>query len=169
MADENNINPENLQAEDQRQVSILVQYVKDISFENPGAPQSLQVSEEKPNINVSVDVAAQKLDDNNYEVELKIAATAKREGATLFIAEVDYAGVFSMQNIPEEEIQPALLIFCPSLLFPYVRRVVSDLTRDGGFPALMLDPIDFAQLYQQRMEQMQNEQNEQEGQQEQQN
>ncbi len=133
------------------QVSIAAQYVKDISFESPGAPNSLRPSEEKPSINVSVDVKAKNLGKDTYEVELKIGATAKRKDDVVFICETTFAGVFVLQNMPEQELQPALLIFCPNLLFPYARRIVSDLTRDGGFPALMLDPIDFARLYQQRM------------------
>lgn len=135
---------------DNRQVSVITQYVKDVSFESPNAPRTLQPSDERPNINVSVDVAAKKQADDVYEVELKIGANAQRGKEVMFIAEVEYAGLFQLIGIPEEELQPALLIFCPTLLFPYCRRVVSDLTRDGGFPALMLDPIDFAQLYQQR-------------------
>ncbi len=136
-------------------ISIAAQYVKDISFESPGAPNSLRPSEEKPNINVSVDVKAQTLGKDTYEVELKIGATAKRiakggKEEIVFICEVEYAGVFVVANVPQEDMEPALLIFCPGLLFPYARRIVSDLTRDGGFPALMLDPIDFARLYQQR-------------------
>ncbi len=133
------------------QISIAAQYVKDISFENPGAPASLRPTEEKPSISVSVDVKAQALGQDGYEVELKIGATATRGDTTVFICETTFAGVFVLQNLPQEELQPALLIFCPNLLFPYARRIISDLTRDGGFPALLLDPIDFARLYQQRM------------------
>lgn len=138
------------QNQDKRQVSVVTQYVKDISFESPGAPNSLKPTDEKPNINVGVDVTASKQNDDVYEVELKINATAQRGEDTMFVAEVVYAGLFQLIEIPENELQPALLIFCPTLLFPYIRRVISDLTRDGGFPALMLDPIDFGQLYQQR-------------------
>ncbi len=143
-------NNETNKAQDSRQVSVITQYVKDVSFESPNAPKSLQPSEDRPNINVSVDVSARKQSDDVYEVELKIGAKADRGENILFVAEVTYAGLFQLVGIPENELQPALLIFCPSLLFPYVRRVISDATRDGGFPALMLDPIDFAQLYQQR-------------------
>ncbi len=140
---------------DERQVSVVAQYVKDISFENPNAPASLQANAERPNINVSVDVAAKKLPDNDlYEVDLKIGAQAKRNDDVLFITEVTYSGIFTLKAIPENELQPALLIFCPTMLFPYARRIVSDLSRDGGFPALMLDPIDFGRLYIQRIEQM---------------
>jgi preprotein translocase subunit SecB len=137
------------------QISIAAQYVKDISFESPNAPHSLRPSDKKPNINVSVDVKADTLGKDTFEIELKISASGKREGEkgkdeTVFICEVTYAGVFVIVNVPKEEMEPALLIFCPNLLFPYIRRVISDITRDGGFPALMLDPIDFGRLYQQR-------------------
>ncbi len=149
-------NKQENQQQDERQISIIAQYVKDISFENPNAPQSLQASEMRPAINVSVDVAAKRLEENGlYEVELKIGAQAKRGEEILFLSEVSYAGVFLLKAIPDNELQPALLIYCPTILFPYVRRIVSDLTRDGGFPTLMLDPIDFGKLYIQRMEQMQ--------------
>ncbi len=133
------------------QISIAAQYVKDISFESPGAPNSIRPSEAKPSINVSVDVKAQPLGKDTFEVELKIGATAKRNDEVVFICEVEYAGVFVLSELPKEETEPALLIFCPGLLFPYARRIISDITRDGGFPALMLDPIDFARLYQQRV------------------
>ena len=153
----NNQTPES-QGQENRNVSVLTQYVKDISFESPNSPQSLQASQERPNINISVDVVANKLQESQYEVILKISASAKRGEETAFLAEVSYGGIFAFEGVPEAELQPALLIFCPALLFPYVRRVISDLTRDGGFPSLMLDPVDFAQLYQQRMQKMQAEQ-----------
>ncbi len=140
---------------DERQVSVIAQYVKDISFENPNAPASLQATNDRPNINVSVDVAARKLQENDfYEVELKVGVQAKRGDDILFITEVTYSGIFALKAIPDNELQPALLIFSPTLLFPYVRRIISDLSRDGGFPALMLDPIDFGKLYIQRIEQI---------------
>lgn len=149
-------NEQQNQQQDERQISVIAQYVKDISFENPNSPKSLQANEARPAINVSVDVAAKRLEENDlYEVELKIGAQAKRGEEVLFLSEVSYAGVFLLKAIPDNELQPALLIYCPTILFPYVRRIVSDLTRDGGFPTLMLDPIDFGKLYIQRMEQMQ--------------
>jgi preprotein translocase subunit SecB len=144
---ENNNQPE-------RNINVLVQYVKDISFENPNAPASLQPKEGKPNINVSVDVLGRKIAENQYEVELKIGANAKIDEEVLFITEVNYAGVFRLDNIPEQDLQPILLIFCPAILFPFSRRIIADLTRDGGFPPLMLDPIDFGRLYQQKSEQV---------------
>ena len=139
------------------QVSIAAQYVKDISFESPGAPASLRPGDEKPGIAVNVDVGAHNLGKDAFEVELKIDATAKRKNKdgkeeVVFICEVKYGGVFVLSNIPQQEVQPALLVYAPTLLFPFVRRIISDLTRDGGFPALMLDPIDFARLYANRVD-----------------
>lgn len=141
------------QNQNNQSISILVQYVKDISFENPNSPASLQPSEERPNINVSVDVLARRLTENQFEVELKIGAQAKRGEEVLFITEVSYAGIFAISGVPDNELQPVLLIFCPSILFPFTRRIVADLTRDGGFPPLLLDPIDFGKLYQQKAQQ----------------
>lgn len=138
----------------EKQVSITAQYVKDISFESPDAPNSLGSEQGRPNIGISVDVNARAFNETTFEVQLKINATAEREGKTVFICEATYAGIFNLINVPQEEIQAVLLIFCPTLLFPYIRRILSDLTRDGGFPPLLIDPIDFSKLYQQRMEQM---------------
>ena len=123
------------------------QYIKDLSFENPHAPHSLMASNAKPAIEVNVDLKAQKLQDNFYEMTLQIAARATAEGNTLFLVDLAYAGIFEVVNIPEDRIEPLLLIDCPFVLFPFARRVISDVTRDGGFPPLMLDPIDFHNLY----------------------
>lgn len=136
-------------AEQEREIRINAQYVKDQSFENPRAPASLAPGD-RPDMDVSVDVKARKLQDEVYEVLLSLSARADRDGEAMFIAELAYGGVFTLKGVQEEELEPALLIFCPGLLFPYARRVMSDMTRDGGFPPLMLDPIDFAALYAQR-------------------
>lgn len=132
----------------QRQVVVNVQYIKDLSFENPGAPSSLVGNNETPKIDVSVDVQIQKLANNSFEVALVVAANANVKEKKLFLVELTYAGIFSI-NVPDEELEPVLMIYCPNILFPYARRVISDSVRDGGFPPLMLDPIDFAILYQQ--------------------
>ena len=132
----------------QRQVVINTQYIKDLSFENPGAPGSLVGNRETPKIDVSVDVQIQKLAPNSFEVALVISANANINDKKLFLVELSYGGIFSI-NVPEEELEPVLMIYCPNILFPYARRIVSDSVRDGGFPPLMLDPIDFAVLYQQ--------------------
>lgn len=163
MANEENKNTQAATATDDKQINVLVQYVKDISFESPNSPASLMANETKPDINVGVDVLGKKVSDGQYEVELKISAQAKRGDDVMFIAEVNYAGVFKLASIPENELQPLLLIFCPAILFPFSRRIVADLTRDGGFPPLLLDPIDFGKLYQQKLQQAQAEKQNAEG------
>jgi len=123
------------------------QYVKDLSFENPNAPQSLLASSNRPQIDINVDLRAQKMQDNMFEVTLNLSARATADVSFLFLAELAYAGIFELNGIPEEAIENVLLVDCPFLLFPFARRVISDVTRDGGFPPLVLDPIDFHQLY----------------------
>ena len=140
------------------QVGILAQYVKDLSFENPNAPASLQkLAEAKPSIDVSVNVNARQVGEDVFEVDLKINAAAKHEQESAFIVELLYSGLFGAKNLPQDALQPFLLIECPRILFPFARRVVADATRDGGFPPLMLEPIDFASLYMQHLEQQKNE------------
>ncbi len=128
-------------------MQIRTQYVKDLSFENPHAPQSLFANTQRPTIDVGVDLKAQKLQDDVYEVLVMLSARASAESNTMFLVELAYAGVFQVTNIPEEHLERILLVDAPFLLFPFLRRVISDVTRDGGFPPLMLDPIDFQQLY----------------------
>ena len=123
------------------------QYIKDLSFENPHAPESLIATNVRPGIDVTVDLKAQKIQDNLYEMTLHITARAITDGNTMFLVDLAYAGIFEVVNIPAEHIEPLLLIDCPFVLFPFARRVISDVTRDGGFPPLMLDPIDFHALY----------------------
>lgn len=123
------------------------QYIKDLSFENPHAPQSLSAVNTRPNIDVNVDLKAQRLQDDFYEMTLHISARATAEGNTLFLVELAYSGLFQVQNIPADKIEPLIMIDCPFVLFPFARRVIADVTRDGGFPPLMLDPIDFHALY----------------------
>ncbi len=139
----------------QPHIGITHQYVKDISFENPNAPESLLSSKELPRIEVNVDVNAKAANDSPFEVSLRITAGAKQDDTTIFVVEVIYAGLFVLQNIPPDQVQAVCLIECPRLLFPYARRIVSDLTRDGGFPPLLLDPIDFAELFRHHMAQQQ--------------
>jgi len=129
------------------QVAILAQYTKDMSFENPNAPASLQAAGQ-PQIEVNVNVNAKAVGENVFEVELKMGATAKQQdGQTSFIVELLYAGLFGLRNIPEEALEPFLIVEAPRMLFPFARRIMADATRDGGFPPLMLEPIDFASLY----------------------
>lgn len=127
---------------------VLGQYVKDLSFENPGhSPVQSQ-----PNIDLGIDVGATPHADGNglYEVSLKLSAKAVADGTVLFITELDYAGLFQLQNVPQAQLEPLLLIECPRLLFPFARRIVAEITREGGFPPLLIDPVDFVQLYQQQ-------------------
>ena len=145
-----------LNQQDQQQpgIHVLGQYTKDLSFENPGAPGSLRPNETPPKLDVNVNVNARPRSETEFEVELKIEAKAMRGDDALFIVEVTYGGVFQVRNVPQEHIQPLLLIECPRLLFPFSRQIVAEATRQGGFPPLMIDPVDFAALYRQRMAQM---------------
>ena len=134
----------------QRGFVINGQYIKDLSFENPNAPRSLFAADVKPGIDLSVDLKAQRLKDDSYELEMHISAKAAAENDVLFVVELAYAGIFTLMNTPPEEAEPLLLIECPQVLFPFARRVVADVTRDGGFPPLMLEPMDFRHLYDSR-------------------
>ncbi len=132
-------------------LNVLAQYIKDLSFENPHAPQSLRPREKAPEINISMNVNPSRLSDTDYEVELKMEAKAGEGADAMFAAELVYAGVFRLTNIPEEAVGPTLMIECPRLLFPFARQIIADSTRQGGFPPLMIDPVDFAALFQQSM------------------
>jgi preprotein translocase subunit SecB len=135
-------------------IHVLGQYVKDLSFENPGAPKSLRGSDKAPKLDVNVNVNARPQAETEFEIELKLEAKAARGEETLFIAEVTYAGLFQIRNVPKEHMAAMLLIECPRLLFPFARHIIADATRQGGFPPLMIDPVDFAALYRQRMTEM---------------
>ncbi len=140
----------------QPQINVLGQYVKDLSLENPNAPGSLRGSGANPNIQINFNVQAQSVEDSVYEVVLTLEANAKNDQSNLYALELVYAGVFRLKDLPQEAIRPVLFIECPALLFPFARRLVSDLTREGGYPPLLLDPIDFAALYRQRMQEQAN-------------
>ena len=133
---------------------ITAQYIKDMSFESPAAPTVFpQMAQNPPQINIKIDVKAQAMQDKSYEVSIQVNAEAKTGDTMAFILELVYAGLFTL-NVPAEHLQPVLLIECPRLLFPFVRNIIADSTRDGGFPPLLLAPVDFAALYQNRLEQM---------------
>ena len=138
-------------AASQPSISVIAQYVKDLSFENPGAPGSLRPRGTQPSINVSVGVQPRPVADNDVEVELRLEARAVDGETTLFAVELVYAGVFRLMNVTQETVNPIMLIECPRLLFPFARQIIADASRDGGFPPLLLDPIDFLTLYRQRM------------------
>lgn len=146
MAEEQNNQPSN--TNETRHVAVNAQYIKDLSFESPGAPASLTNIKKAPKIDVSVDIQINKLQDTAFEVNLMLNAKATSEENEVFLIELAYGGVFTV-DVPDAEREPVLMVYCPSILFPYARRIISDTTRDGGFPPLMLDPIDFGGLYQQ--------------------
>lgn len=128
-------------------VRVLAQYIKDLSFENPNAPASLREGSQ-PKIDLQLDVNARAMEDPSvFEVELKINARSTRDDQNLFICELVYAGLFQFSNIPQDSVEPMLLIESPRILFPFARQILADATRNGGFPPLMLDPMDFAGLY----------------------
>jgi len=129
----------------QPQLRALNQFVKDLSFENPGNSGP----ETRPNIDLGIDVSAipHEQGEGIYEVSLKLNAKAQAETTTLFVIELDYGGLFQVQNMGEADTEAALLIECPRLLFPFARRVIAEITREGGFPPLLIDPVDFVQLY----------------------
>lgn len=133
-------------------VAIQAQYVRDSSFENVAVQSGTGRMDAKPEIKVGVNLDAQKKGEELFEVILKVNATATNEAATMFIAELEYAGVFKVEGVPENQLHPFLLIECPRILFPFARRIVADMTRDGGYPPLMLDMVDFAGLYRNEVE-----------------
>ena len=132
------------------QISILGQFVKDLSFENPGV--AAQLTQAKPQIQVGIDVQVRPLGAEQFEVGLRIMIDAKSGEASVYVVELVYAGAFLLRGIPADQQQPFLLIEAPRLLFPFARRIVADTVRDGGYQPLMLDPIDFASLYRAQME-----------------
>lgn len=141
----------NAGADTQPQLNAMVQYIKDLSFENPNAPRSLGPQEKQPNIAIQVNVNAKQLSETDFEVDLSLEGNAGEGAATLFKFELAYAGVFRVRNIPPDQMHPVVMIECPRLLFPFARQIVADAVRNGGFPPLYIDPIDFAGLYRQKI------------------
>lgn len=134
----------------QIQAQVAAQYIKDFSFENPNVERLLNGPGENPNLQLEVNVNAKKVGDDLYESTINLNAHASNKLGTIYQMELDYAGMFRITNIPDEALEPFLLINCPNLIFPFVRRIVADISREGGFPPLLLDPIDFAALFVQR-------------------
>lgn len=130
--------------------SVLAQYIKDFSFENPNAPRAL-APQQGPNIGLQVNVNARQIGPNDYEVSLMLEGGAGEGAGALFKFELNYAGVFRVENVPVEQTQPLIMIEGPRLLFPFARQIVADAVRGGGYPALYVDPIDFHGLYMQRI------------------
>jgi preprotein translocase subunit SecB len=149
---------------------VNIQYVKDLSFEVPNAPAVYASLRSQPNVNINLDVQVRRIQEGQdvFEVTLAVRAEATEPvasppangqapapGPIVFIAELAYAGVFTLSGIPEANVEPVLVVECPRLLFPYARNILADITRDGGFPPVLLQPIDFVQLWQNRRAQTQ--------------
>lgn len=139
----------------QIQVKILSQYIKDLSFENPNIKKLITAPGEKPNLKIEVNVNAQRVEGDLFESGIEFKATATNNLGTIYVLETVYAGLFKIEAIPQQALEPFLLISAPSTIFPFLRRLVADVTREGGFPPLLLDPIDFAGLYLTRQEELQ--------------
>lgn len=136
---------------------MVAHFVRDLSFENVAAQQGSQ-AQGTPEITVAVNLDGGSIGENRYQVGMKVNATAKTGDSTRFIVELDYVGVFEITNVPKEHMHPFLFIECPRQILPYARRVISDVTRDGGYPPLMLDNVDFAALYRRKLDEMRAEQ-----------
>ena len=135
-------------------LNVLAQYIKDFSFENPNAPQSLSPGQQ-PSINIQINVNARPLAQTDVEVELKLDGKAEAGGSVMFAFELCFAGVFRIEHVAPDSVQPLIMIECPRLLFPFAREIVASAVRNGGFPPLLIDPVDFAGLYRQRVAEVQ--------------
>ena len=139
------------QAQQGPMLSVLAQYTKDQSFENPNAPDSLRSGLAAPEIQIGIEIGRQMLEGDNVEVTLMLRAEARRGEQVAFIAELEYAGLFAFQGVNVEEIQPLILIECPRLLFPFARQIMAEMTQNGGYPPIMLEPPDFAAMFRDEM------------------
>lgn len=139
--------PETKPADTRPALSMRAQYVKDLSFENPRAPQSLFSLREAPVMEVALNLGVGRLDEQVFEVTIQTNVRAMAEKTTVFLCDLTYAGIMEARNIPDDQMEMALYVHSPQLIFPYVRRVIADVTRDGGFPGLQLEPVDFMGLY----------------------
>ena len=157
MADDTSNAPDGAQDQDPANMpslNIIGQYIRDLSFENPDAPASIMGAAAAPAFNVGINVAVKKQTDEVYAVELTLTAKAEREGNVLFNVELIYGGLFRILNIPENQMAPALMIECPRLVFPFARQVLANVTQSGGFPPLLMEPVDFAGIYRQNLSRM---------------
>lgn len=142
----------------QPRLQMLTQHIRDLSFENIAVQKGLTAVDGKPEVKVTINLDVQQRGGDRYEVAIKVNVDSKVGESQIFILELDYAGLFLVQNVPQDQLHPLLMIECPRLVFPYVRRVVGDVTRDGGYPPLNLDQIDFLTLYRQELARRQAEQ-----------
>ncbi len=141
-------------------LNVISQFIRDLSFENPRGGGAVIRPDQPPALNVQVNVNAKPLSDTDYEVDLIIEAKAEIANNTaLFAIELQYGGVFRILNVPKDQVHPVVLIECPRLLFPFARQIIADTVRNGGFPPLLLDPVDFSALYRQRLQEQQAAQN----------
>ncbi|CAN1723463.1 Protein-export protein SecB [Hyphomicrobium sp. 1Nfss2.1] len=136
------------------QVKVVAQYIKDLSFENPNIERIIKDPGDQPNLQLSINVGAKGMGPSLYESTIDFNAQAVNKNGEIYQLELVYSGLFRIENIPEQALEPFLLVNCPTILFPFVRRIVADLTREGGFPPLLLDPFDFASLYMSRQQEM---------------
>jgi len=132
-------------------LGVIAQYIKDLSFENPGAPATLQPRQKQPQLSISIGVQPRQLSATDHEVELRIDARAVDGETVLFAIELVYAGAFRLTNVRPEDVGPITMVECARLLFPFARQILADASRNGGFPPLLLDPIDFVAMYRQRL------------------
>lgn len=135
-------------------MQILTQYIRDLSFENAVAQKGLPSGDVQPEISVQVSLDARKRQvEHQFEVicKFRVQSTNSKDNSAIFLCELDYGGIFHVEGVPEDQLHPFLMIECPRMLFPYVRRIISDMTRDGGFPPFNMDPIDFVALYRQEI------------------
>jgi preprotein translocase subunit SecB len=144
-------------AENEPQISILAQYIKDLSVENPSSPQVFQW-QDQPNLDVQFNINVDKVADDVHEIVLKMEVSARSENGVHFVVDLSYGGLFGLRNIPEEALPPFLLIEAPRLIFPFARQIVSEAVANTGFPPLLLDPIDFAGAYLAQLEAFQEQQ-----------
>jgi preprotein translocase subunit SecB len=128
-------------------IRILAQFIRDLSFENPRAPESLRQAAAQPQIDLGVEMNARGREDGLFEVDLKLSAQAGRDDGTLFVVEILYGGLFQISGVAPDDVEPVLLVECPRYLFPFARRIIADLSSEGGFPPFLLDPIDFGAVY----------------------
>ena len=132
-------------------LNLLTQYIRDLSFENPNAPASIMNNSGAPSISININTQVKKQEDEVYAVELTLNAKAEREKDILFNVELVYGGVFKIGNVPENQLPPWLMIECPRLLFPFARQILASVTQSGGFPPIMMEPVDFAAIYRQNL------------------
>ena len=135
--------------------NLIGQYIRDLSFENPGAPGSIMAGGPNPGFSVSINVAVKKQSDDVYAVELTLNAKAERQTTLLFNVELIYGGVFRLRNVPENQLPVLLMVECPRLIFPFARQVLANIVQQGGFPPLMMEPVDFQALYVQNLRSLQ--------------